>query len=317
MSAHRVSVVIPTRNRLDKLRRALASVDRQSYRDFEVWLVDDGSSDGTGDFLGSGELTRGYPNIPSIHVLTNEVGGGAAAARNRALKQLGGDLIAFLDDDDVWLPEFLARQVAYLDRNPGTAVACAPFVEVDAGGRSRQPDLQPLFHYASPLIHLLTEAFVHTMSILVCRRSVFTDIGLLDERLRVVHDWEWYARLLLSGAAITATGGTALVGRDAQGGLVSRHRDWYREERHVLERIAGDSREVARALRQIRAHRALLFARIALRRGDTAFAAVRLGEALWTAPLRSLNILFRRLSRNACLAKAQSPSDDTWSESRP
>jgi hypothetical protein len=155
------------------------------------------------------------------------------------------------------------------------------------------------------------------MSALVCRKEAFTCVGLLDENLDIVHDQDWYARLLLSGASISALGGAALVRRDTGGGLVARHRDWYREERTVLERCFSRDRELAAEHRRVRAHRALLFARIGLRRRDYVFARQRLGEAFWMAPFSSIKIIARRLWRNARAAELhQEPSRDRSCQER-
>jgi glycosyltransferase involved in cell wall biosynthesis len=298
MKCARVSVVIPTRERLAKLRRALTGVERQTFRDFEVWVVDDGSTDGTPEYLRRSDLGSDYPGIPSIRALINERPAGAAAARNRVFDHARGELVAFLDDDDVWLPEYLERQVANLDRQPDASASYAPYTEVDRRGRRTRPDLQPLFDYDSALLHLMTENPVHTLSALVCRREAFDRIGRLDEGLSIAHDLDWYARLILGGGRLIPLPGAPLLEREIPGGLVSGVRRWFEEERAVLHRVLRDSPACARHQRQIRAHRALLFARLGIARKDYAFAAGRLFEALSGAPVRSLQIVARRLSRN-------------------
>ena len=298
MKCARVSVVIPTRERLAQLRRALAGVERQTFRDFEVWVVDDGSTDGTPEYLQRSRLGSDYPGIPSIRALINERPAGAAAARNRVLDHARGELVAFLDDDDVWLPEYLERQIANLDRHPDATASYAPHMEVDRRGRHTRPDLQPLFDYDSTLLHLMTESPIHTLSALVCRREAFDRIGRLDEGLSVVHDLDWYARLVLSGGRLIPLPGAPLLEREIPGGLVSGVHRWFEEERAVLHRVLRDRPACARHQRQIRAHRALFFARLALARKDYGFAAARLFEAFSGAPVRSLQIVARRLSRN-------------------
>ncbi len=214
----RVSVVLPTRDRLEKLRRALAAVHGQTFRDFEVWIVDDGSKDGTAQYLRNGRLREDYPGIPAVRVLFNDRCVGAAAARNQAMDRARGEIIAFLDDDDVWLPDYLRRQVATLDRHPEASASYTAHTEVDPGGRHREPDLQPLFRYDSALIQLVTESFLHTLSVFVCRREVVDRVGPFDDGLHIVHDLEWYARLLMSGGTILPVTGGALVRRETPGG---------------------------------------------------------------------------------------------------
>lgn len=298
MNSPRISVILPTRNRLPALRRALNSLEGQTWRDFEVWLVDDGSTDGTGEFLESGQLQNEYPGIPSVQVLINGRQLGAAASRNRALDRAGGEFIAFLDDDDAWRPDYLESQLLCLAAHPQAAASYAACVQQAENGALHAPDMQPLFEYASPLIQMLTEPFVHSMSVFFCRRSVVDEVGLMDENLTIVHDWEWYARMLLSGLRFAKPGGPPLVVRHGPGGLVSGHRDWYREEIRVMERMFLLDPAAAAEQRHIRAHRALFFARTALRRKDFGFAGKRLAEAFTLAPVRSSRIALRRLYRN-------------------
>lgn len=298
MKACRVSIVIPTRNRIEKLRRALAAVDQQTFRDFDVWIVDDGSTDGTAQYLRQGRLLEDYPGIPSIHVLVNDQPVGAAAARNQALDRARGELIAFLDDDDIWLPDYLKRQVANLDCHPNISASYAGHIEVDQLGQYSRPDVRPLFHYDCPLLHLVTESFIHTLSVFVCRRETFDRIGPLDGSLGIVHDIDWYARLLMSGGRITPVAGSLLVRREIPGGLVTRLHEWFEEEQRVLTRVFRQDRECARREGHVRAHRALVFARLGMACKDYSFAVRRLFEAFWGAPVRCMQIIFLRLSRN-------------------
>lgn len=101
-----VSVIIPAYNAEAFLARAIRSVEAQSFRDFEIVVVDDGSTDGTAD------IARGFSSVR--YVLGSH--GGEAAARNRGLEEALSDLVAFVDADDEWLPEKLARQVAFMEK---------------------------------------------------------------------------------------------------------------------------------------------------------------------------------------------------------
>ncbi|MCM2268968.1 MAG: glycosyltransferase, partial [Thermoanaerobaculia bacterium] len=188
-----VSVVVPTRDRRAALERALASVDAQTHAEVELLVVDDGSRDETASWLARAR--------PAARVLAGG-GRGAGGARNRGLEAAQGELVAFLDDDDRWRPSYLATQVAWLAARPDVDLAYADHVEVDAAGRVGAPDLRPLAGYDSELIALLAEGGIHTMSVVVCRRSAYVRWGGFDESLRVVQDLEWYARLLAGGARL-------------------------------------------------------------------------------------------------------------------
>jgi glycosyltransferase involved in cell wall biosynthesis len=278
----RVTVVLPTRNRRDRVERALASVDAQDFRDVEIVVVDDGSTDGTVDWLRA--------RRPDVHVLAG-AHAGAAAARNRGVAHARGELVAFLDDDDRWQPEYLAAQVASLDSSPGAAASYAGVVEIDAAGRRRRPASTSPLRDADELERLLASCFIHTMSAVVCRRAAFERYGLFDEELAVVHDLDWYARVLSGGGQLLHAP-TVLVERSVPGGLVSRHRPWSEEERDVIARVLA-GRPGAR--RRVQACRSLYFAKLALARGDVGFGAARLAEAIALAPTSTVQIAAARL----------------------
>jgi glycosyltransferase involved in cell wall biosynthesis len=282
----RVSVVVATRNRRAVLARALASVGAQHFRDFEVVVVDDGSADGTADWL------RAEHGAVCLVALPRSCG--AAAARNRGVERARGEIVAFLDDDDVWHPSYLGTQVAQFDAHPDVELCSTGHVEVDAAGRVARPDLRPLFDYADPLVHLLAECPLHTLSIVACRRAAFARIGAFDEALAIVHDLDWYLRLVAGGGR-REHNPAALVERGVPGGLVTRHRQWYAEERAVHRRLFATTPIAQRDQRRVRGSRALLFARVGLAKGDVGFGFARLGEAVLAAPLDSVRIAALRL----------------------
>ena len=104
-----VSIIIPTYNRGWIIKEAIDSVMAQDYRDFELIIVDDGSTDNTPAILHS------YRDEILVFRQENQ---GVSAARNRGLAAASGDLIAFLDSDDLWLPQKLKRQVDFFNSNP-------------------------------------------------------------------------------------------------------------------------------------------------------------------------------------------------------
>jgi glycosyltransferase involved in cell wall biosynthesis len=113
----RVSVVVPAWNRAALACEAVASVLAQTYRDFEVLVVDDGSTDGTAE-----AVRARFAGEPRVRVLRKE-NGGTATARNHGVEHARGGLIAFLDSDDLFLPGNLAAQVARLDASPEAALS--------------------------------------------------------------------------------------------------------------------------------------------------------------------------------------------------
>src|SRR5262245_46961170 len=107
----KVSVIIPTHNRADFLRDAIFSVLNQTFQDFEIIVVDDASTDNTSEVIGAFNDER-------IRYLRHDTNKGGSAARNTGILNSQCDYIAFLDDDDQWLPEKLAKQVDTLIASP-------------------------------------------------------------------------------------------------------------------------------------------------------------------------------------------------------
>lgn len=118
--APRVSIVMPTYNRKDTVRRAIDSVVQQRFADWELLIVDDGSTDGTKD------LVAGID--PRVRVIVQE-NRGVAGARNRALSEVRGGLVAFLDSDDAWTQHHLALATAFFDAHPEADLYTSEFWE--------------------------------------------------------------------------------------------------------------------------------------------------------------------------------------------
>lgn len=125
-TAHpQISIIIPTYNRKSHLGRALESVWGQTESSYEVIVIDDGSTDGTTEWLHSS-----HPQVRVIQLSDNQ---GAAAARNVGIRQAKGQWIAFLDSDDQWLPDYLEAQTQALKQHPDSVLAycdgCIPVMQ--------------------------------------------------------------------------------------------------------------------------------------------------------------------------------------------
>lgn len=105
-----VSIIMPAYNSAQFIRHAVESVLAQTYTDWELLIVDDGSTDNTAEIIASYQDER-------IHMMRNELNLGAALSRNKALREAKGKYIAFLDADDLWLPEKLEKQLAFMQQN--------------------------------------------------------------------------------------------------------------------------------------------------------------------------------------------------------
>jgi glycosyltransferase involved in cell wall biosynthesis len=117
-----VSVIVLAYNRPELLREALGSVRSQTFRDYEVIVIDDGSEPA---------LTVTWPQVRLIRQIPN---GGPAAAAARGLSEARGSLIAFLNDDDLWAPEFLADLVHALETHPAAGIAFSDHSVIGADG---------------------------------------------------------------------------------------------------------------------------------------------------------------------------------------
>ncbi len=175
-----VSVVIPVFNAATLLGNALRSVFAQTFRDFEVIVVDDGSEDRE-------TLDQTLDAWAERVRFVRQSNGGPARARNTGIAQATGDLIAFLDADDEWRPEKLAKQVEYFRRHPETGLLHTGLVgQTPAGAEASSHDFCGLFH---------TAFFVSTLTVMVPRR-VLTEVGGFDERREIhVEDWDLWLRI--------------------------------------------------------------------------------------------------------------------------
>ena len=189
-----VSVVITCHNEERTIEQAVRSVEAQTTFDAvaEIIVVNDGSQDGS-----EVVLERLAGEIEKLRIIETP-GLGQSAARNRALREAKGELIAILDGDDFWTPEKLACQLPAFARGGNIGLVYGDFVDFS---RDDATDGRIItvrrFDPESP--HQLRDYFVHDGPIMpstaVIRRSVFDDVGLFDESLRIGEDTEFYLRL--------------------------------------------------------------------------------------------------------------------------
>ena len=182
-----ISVVIPTHNRARLLKRAVDSVLQQSYDNFELLVIDDGSTDETADFAAG-------LDDPRLRYLRQPRNMGVAAARNRGMREAKGSLIAFLDSDDVWAPEKLDRQVELIRRRPEKVGLFYTGLTV-RDDENRNPVWTPtargdVWH---PMLH---DNVVHYgTSSTIIRREVIETVGYFDENLPANEDYDYWTRI--------------------------------------------------------------------------------------------------------------------------
>lgn len=180
-----VSVVIPTFNRDKYVIESLESVFNQTYTSTEIIVVDDGSTDTTEEIL--------RPYFSRIRYIKKE-NNGNAAARNTGLDYAKGEYVAFLDSDDIWLPEKLLKQIEFLENNPRCAfVYCGAYL-IDENGR--EVGMRLLQKNEEPSFETLYEKNrIISLSFVVVRKMSLDQVGWFDEDLRQSPDYDLYLRL--------------------------------------------------------------------------------------------------------------------------
>lgn len=181
-----VSVLVPTHQRRERVLQAVASVLSQTMADLELIVVDDGSTDGTGEALGRPD--------PRLRYVWQEQAG-VAAARNAAAALSRAPVLAFIDSDNLWLPDHLSVLTTVLELHPDAVLAstCPGFLTVgrEPPGRARSGDLLPEL--------LMAPTAVGFTSCCAIRREAFEAVDGFDEGLSVYEDFDLFLRLAMVG----------------------------------------------------------------------------------------------------------------------
>jgi glycosyltransferase involved in cell wall biosynthesis len=182
-----VSVVIPNCNYAQYVGDAIDSVLAQMYPDIEIIVVDDGSTDASRDVL----LNYG----DSIKTISQQ-NHGVSAARNNGVAASSGEFVAFLDADDLWLPEKIAKQIERFAGEPQPGLVHVGVEEIDADGNSLRKRLEGLEgDIAGELLLLKREGVLGGGSGLMVPRAVFDDVGGFDTRLSTSADWDLFYQI--------------------------------------------------------------------------------------------------------------------------
>jgi glycosyltransferase involved in cell wall biosynthesis len=268
----RVSVIVPAYNAAGHIGEALESVHAQTVSDWEIVVCDDGSSDDTAAVASSfGERVR---------LVQNKRNQGLAAARNAAIEHARGSVLALLDADDVWLPEYLERQLQLLDRaaEPRTVgiVSCNAFLRDERGrlpgtyadrfGYAERVDLERLLDISPIFISALIP------------RAALEDVGPFATDLRSCEDLDLWIRLVEAGYRVICTHEPLAVYRLSAGQLSAQ------PARMAQARQAVYRRAIARGGLTVEQRRA-------------AERAIRREQAIETVALLAAGVRARRLPR--------------------
>ena len=183
-----VSAVITTHNRAMLLKRAIESVFDQTYKNIECIVVDDASSDDTN------LICKNY-NLQYIFIPKNESKGGNYA-RNLGIKASHGKYVAFLDDDDYWLPEKIQKQVSLIEGKDCELVHCGRICEfVAPDGTISYKESLPSLEYWGDMHKKILFTICTTTTNILTKRSALFDVGLFDENLKFWQEYELTIRL--------------------------------------------------------------------------------------------------------------------------
>ncbi|MEL7669954.1 glycosyltransferase family 2 protein [Methanobacterium sp.] len=182
-----VSVIIPTYNRAYLIKRSIKSVLNQTYQNFEIIIVDDGSIDNTKEIIESFNENR-------IKYIKHKQNKGAAAARNTGIKCSKADFIAFQDSDDEWLPEKLEKEIgAFGNSTVNVGVVYSGLWYIKNNEKRYVPHLQITKKEGNVHNELLAGNFVSGLTVI--RKTCFEKVGLFNESLQSLEDWELYIRI--------------------------------------------------------------------------------------------------------------------------
>jgi glycosyltransferase involved in cell wall biosynthesis len=184
----KVSVVIPTYNRADTILKAIDSVLKQTFHDFEIIIIDDGSTDKTYEIVKQ-------INDKRIRYIRHEKNKGASSARNTGIKIAKGQYIAFQDSDDEWLPDKLEKQIVILDSSPNeVGIIYCGFWRTSSIGKIYFPPGK-ITKIEGDLNKDLLKGNYIGMPTVVIKKDCFIKCGNFDEELPSLEDWELFIRL--------------------------------------------------------------------------------------------------------------------------
>ena len=179
-----ISVIIPTFNRRKNLNRTINSVLNQTFQPFEIIVVDDGSTDGTKEWI-----PYYYPNIKYIY----QSNAGVSAARNKGINIAKGDWLAFLDSDDEWFPKKLEKQRKVLNENPDGVFCHTNEIWIKNGIRINQGKRHQKF--GGNIFELCLNFCLISPSSVVLNKSILKEVGVFDEKMPICEDYDLWLRI--------------------------------------------------------------------------------------------------------------------------
>ncbi len=181
-----ISVIITTYKAPQYLNQALESIARQTIADYEIIVVDDCSGE---------EYTEQYRLPENATLICHSRNAGPARARNTGIKASRGKYIAFMDGDDIWLPEKLGIQVRALKNNPGAGLVFCHYKAVDEQLNPIGGETKPRASLRDPLKKLCRGCIIRSPSCVLARRDAIAECGWFDEHIFGGEDWDYWLRM--------------------------------------------------------------------------------------------------------------------------
>jgi glycosyltransferase involved in cell wall biosynthesis len=227
-----VSVIIPAFKVADFIAETLASVTAQTYKNYEIIVINDGSPD-------TEELERNMSRFANQVTYLKQANGGAGAARNAGLRVARGEFVAFLDGDDLWLPDFLEQQMRLIQSDGGFELVYADAVNFEGSVRSRTTnmDTNPSDGPVTTEALISGRCNIITSSV-VARLEPIIKVGLFDEGFPNSQDFDLWLRLAKEGAQMTYQKIVLVERRIYEGSLASDPIKSFTGEIKVLEKTA-------------------------------------------------------------------------------
>lgn len=227
-----ISVIIPLYNKEQSIASTVRCVLAQTFKDFELIIVNDGSRDG------SAEIVRTMLLFDSRIRLIDKSNGGVSSARNEGIRQAQGEYIAFLDADDYWEPDYLQTQTDMIRDFPEASIWCTGYGHMTDEQKSSFiaqgviPDFRGLIDgYFAHFLYLICTDTV------VTRRSIFEEVGYFDERISIGEDIDMWWRILLHGQLAYIAACKAYYRQDAENRLSNSLPPFHKHFAYYIEKF--------------------------------------------------------------------------------
>lgn len=226
MNQPKVSIIMPVYNNQDYIKEAIDSVISQTFKDWELIIIDDASSDHTADIIKTYKDKR-------IIFLKNDRNEGVTASLNKGLKRATGEFVARIDSDDICMPDRFELQVEFLDNNPKTVIVGSNAEIINSSGEKISITDLPMTDLEIRNRLFIKNPLLHPSIML--RRKILSKCGQYNEKFNGAEDYELWFRLLLLGRAYNFK--KTLIKRRIHDNVVTKKFRYKVEAKAMLARI--------------------------------------------------------------------------------